>query len=132
MAVTTEIKLSTLSYVILYVPNAEEALPFYRDMLGMEVKMSDPGWIELESGAATLALHSSSEIPAEKRAAMPTMVFQVEDIKEAYEKLKLKGIKFSKEPHEVCSTPDHTGLSADFEDPWGNSLSIFGMVPKTK
>jgi hypothetical protein len=110
MAVKTEVKLSNLSYAILYVPDATKALPFYQDKL-----------------------HSSDELDSHKeRAAMPTMVFQVENIQEAYEALKAKGIEFSKEPHEVCSTPDHTGLSADFKDPWGNSLSIFGMVPKAK
>ncbi|MEZ4488762.1 MAG: VOC family protein [Cyanobacteriota/Melainabacteria group bacterium] len=133
MAVKTEVKLSNLSYAILYVPDAAKALPFYQDKLGMTVKLNDEGWIELESGPCTLALHSTDELDSHKeRSAMPTMVFQVENIQEAYDSLKAKGIEFSKEPHEVCSTPDHTGLSADFKDPWGNSLSIFGMVPKAK
>lgn len=131
MAVSTDIKLSTMSYVILYVPDTNEALNFYRDKLGMKVKMEDGGWIELESGATTLALHKTDEkMTGEKRPATPVVVFTVEKIKEAYEALKTKGIKFSKEPHEVCSTPDHTGMSADFLDPYGNELSIFGMEPK--
>ena len=97
----------------------------------MTVKMEDGGWIELESGATTLALHQTDEkMTGEARPASPIVVFTVEKIQEAYEALKAKGIEFSKEPHEVCSTPDHTGLSADFRDPYGNELSIFGKVPK--
>ena len=133
MAVKTEVKLSQLSYVILYVPNAKEAIPFYKDKLGMTVKVEDDhdeGWVELESGATTLALHSSNEVPKEKRAAMPHIVFQVENIQEAYKQLKERGVKFTQEPKEVCATPDSIGYSADFEDPYGNALSIYGMEPK--
>lgn len=130
MAVKTEINLTNLAYVILYVPDAAAALPFYRDKLGMTVKMEDGGWIELESGAATLALHATEKMPQLPKEGAPVMVFQVEKIKEAYEQLKERGIEFDSEPHEVCQTPEHIGLSADFKDPWGNSLSIFGMVDK--
>ena len=133
MAVKTEVKLSKISYVILFVPNAKESIPFYRDKLGMTVKLQDDhdeGWVELESGATTLALHSSNEVPKEKRAAMPNVVFEVENIKEAYKQLKEKGVKFTQEPKEVCSTPDGIGYSADFEDPHGNVLSIYGMEAK--
>lgn len=127
MSVKTEVKLKTLSYVILYVPDTKAALPFYTEKLGMTVKLDDDGWIELESGAATLCLHSSKDVPEGKRQAMPTMVFEVENIDETYSQLKDKGIKFEKEPHEVCSTPEGKGYSADFTDPYGNVLSIYGL-----
>lgn len=130
MSVKSKTHLSTLSYVILYVPDTKEALSFYRDKLGMEVKLDDDGWLELESGATTLALHKADDVPKEKRAAMPIVVFAVDNIHEAYEDLKKQGIKFEKEPQEVCATGDQIGLSADFHDPYGNALSIYGMVPK--
>ena len=112
MTVQTEVKLNKLSYVILYVPDTKAALPFYTEKLGMKVKLEDEGWIELESGAATLCLHSAKDVPEEKRACMPTMVFDVPNIDEAYSQLKEKGIKFEKEPHEVCSTPEGKGYSS--------------------
>lgn len=129
MAVKSEVKLTTLSYVIIYVPNTKEATAFYRDKLGFKVKMEEDGWVELETGSATVALHGAENLP-EKREEKTNLVFSVENIKEAYEGLKEQGIKFEGEPHEVCSTPDHVGMSANFKDPWGNQLSIFGMEAK--
>lgn len=130
MTVKTEVKLSTLSYVILYVPDTKEAVPFYRDTLGMKVKTSEEGWVELDAGGTTVALHGHENMPKKRDEAVPILVFGVEKIHEAYEYFQKKGIKFEKEPQEVCSTPDHVGMSADFCDPYGNKISIFGMEPK--
>lgn len=128
-ATSSEVKLGTLSYVILYVSNTTEATAFYRDTLGFAVKSQEEGWVELETGSTTVALHQAADLPS-KRDERTSLVFGVERIKPAYEALKAKGIKFEKEPQEVCVTPDHVGMSADFKDPYGNSLSIFAMEPK--
>jgi lactoylglutathione lyase len=130
MAVKTDVKLTHASYVILYVPETEKALTFYRDTLGMTVKTSEDGWVELDAGPITLALHHADKIPQRSTDAAPTVVFTVEKIQEAYEALKEKGVKFHKEPQQVCQTPDHIGMCADFADPWGNAMSIFAMEPR--
>jgi lactoylglutathione lyase len=129
MEVKSGIKISTIGYVILYVKDPEAALSFYRDKLGMKVKMQEDGWIELETGATTLALHKTDK-PVEKIHSQAIVVFNVEDIASAYNELKTRGIRFEKEPAVVCETPDHIGKSADFTDPDGNPLSIFGMVKR--
>ncbi|MCW5821581.1 MAG: VOC family protein [Cyanobacteria bacterium TGS_CYA1] len=133
MTAGTDIKLKTLSYVILYVPDTKEATTFYTEKLGFKVKMEEQGWVELESGPTTIALHESEpgmKLACEKTLA-PVLVFKVENIKEAFEALKNKGIQFSQEaPQEVCATTDHVGFSADFTDPFGNKLSIYGETKK--
>ncbi len=131
MAVNTDIALSTLAYLIIYVKDTEKALPFYRDTLGIKVKSNHPGWVELETGATTLCLHGDAEGKhAVHGSGQPVMVFQVKDIHEAYEELKKKGIAFRKTPEKVCEEGDKLGLSADFEDADGNLLSVFGYVSK--
>jgi len=131
MPTKAPIKLSTLGYVILYVPNTDTALKFYRDTLGISVRMSEEGWTELETGTTTLALHAEKEGKTEKITGnLPVIVFNVEDINDAYDQLKSKGVKFEKEPQIVCEMDDHVGKSADFQDPFGNRLSIFAMAPK--
>jgi lactoylglutathione lyase len=131
MPASTDIKLSNLSYVIIYVKDAQKALPFYKDILGMKVKNDDDNWIELETGATTLALHGNEELKTIARDGQPVLVFSVEDIHGTYKALQAKGIKFNNEPHTVCEAgPEQVGMSADFRDPEGNLLSIFGMVKK--
>jgi catechol 2,3-dioxygenase-like lactoylglutathione lyase family enzyme len=130
MPAKTDVKLSTISYIILYVHDTNKAVAFYRDTLGMTVKSDDEGWVELESGTTTLALHHEDNASPGPRNGSAVVVFAVEDILGAYEALKAKGVKFNAEPHQVCEAGDHVGKSADFTDPDGNALSIFGMVPR--
>ncbi len=130
MSVKTDVKLGTLSYVIIYVTDTAKAVAYYKDTLGMKVKMEEDGWIEFDAGATTLALHHAEKMPERSIEGSPILVFSVDSIKPAYEALQGKGIKFHHEPMQVCETPDHVGMSASFSDPWGNVLSIFAMEPR--
>lgn len=129
MATSTGLKLTSLSYVIIYVRDTEKALTFYRDKLGMAVKVNHPGWVELETGATTLALHGTETMP-EVKDGHACMVFNVDDVHEAARALKASGVTLKEEPRQVCEEGDHVGMSADFTDLDGNLLSVFSMVPK--
>ena len=131
MASKTQVSLSTLNWVILNVKNTGESLPFYRDVLGMKVKLEVPGWVELNTGHTTVALHGTegSDQPHEK-AGPTTLVFQVDNVYEVYESLKASGVKFAGEPRKVCEEGDKDGISAEFHDPDGNLLSVFSYVKK--
>jgi predicted enzyme related to lactoylglutathione lyase len=74
-------------------------------------------------------LHGEENPPAQ-RTGSAIVVFAVDDLQGTYEALKAKGIKFNREPQVVCEAGDKVGKSADFTDPDGNSLSIFGMVSR--
>lgn len=128
MPVPTDVKLSTLSYVILYVRDTQKIVAFYRDTLGLKVRVNEQGWAEFETGSVTLALHHHEGDMPKRNGAEPIVVFNVDDIQGTFEALKAKGVKFEKEPHVVCEAEGKTGKSADFNDPDGNRLSIFGYV----
>ncbi len=129
MPTSTGLKLSNMSYVIIYVTDTEKALSFYRDKLGMSVKVNHPGWVELDTGATTLALHGTDKVsePTDRHACL---VFNVDDVDAAARELKERGITLKEEPRQVCEEGDHVGMSADFTDPDGNLLSVFALVPK--
>lgn len=127
MPVKTEVNIATVGYVILYVPDVGKSLSFYRDVLGLKVKVEDEGWAELATGSTVLALHAQDDLPADRGPGSPFVVFNVDDIRATYEALSARGVRFDKEPHQVCQGPDgKIGLAADFKDPSGNRLSIFG------
>jgi catechol 2,3-dioxygenase-like lactoylglutathione lyase family enzyme len=133
MAVKSDIKLSTISYVIVYVKDTENSLPFYKEKLGMKVKSQEPGWVELETGETTLALHGMEKGKAHassSKEGQAIIVFNVDDIYHAKEVLESRGVKFNDAPKVVCEAGDHDGMSADFHDPDGNMYSIFAMMPK--
>lgn len=134
MPVTTNLKVSTLAYVIVYVKDTEKALPFYKDVLGFKVKNAVPGWVELDMGNTTLALHGEDKnaepAKAVKRGNNTVAVFNVDNANEAHEVLKSHGVKIVNAPQVVCETPEHVGMCVEFEDPDGNVLSLFGMHKK--
>ena len=49
------------AYTLVFVRNMARAVAFYRDALGMTVRVQTPAWSELEIAGATVALHSGRE-----------------------------------------------------------------------
>jgi len=123
MSTLTDVKLKTASYVILYVRDTEKSLPFYRDTLGMTVKEAHPGWVELDAGTFTLALHGAENVTVSETS--PTVVFATENIHGTVEALEARGVKFLEPVKEVCGDETHVGLSATFKDADDNPLSVF-------
>ncbi|HEY9714854.1 MAG TPA: VOC family protein [Chroococcales cyanobacterium] len=134
MPVKSDVKLGTLGYVILYVKDTEKSLPFYSETLGLKVKTRDPGWVELETGATILALHGEKHEGKEKSTfvrghGQPTPVFNVENFQKTYEALQQAGLKFESAPQQVCEVGENqVGMCAEFKDPDGNLLSIYGIT----
>jgi lactoylglutathione lyase len=123
--------LGRVGYVILSVRDVGRSVRFYRDLLGLAVKSESPGWVEFDMGHMVLVVHPyPGMMPFNHSNAMPEIVFEVEDVMGSYTRLCAKGLFFSHAPLKVSSTADAEGMSAEFRDPDGNRLSIFGLVPK--
>ena len=122
----SDFKLTQIGVIMLGVQDVTRALAFYRDKLGLTVQSAFEGFAFLDGGKVTLVL---SETAARARGNAPgsgELVFSVEDTTAAYQALRDKGVQFTHEPRAV--TP--TMWAANFDDPDGNHLSIFG--PQTK
>jgi lactoylglutathione lyase len=131
MPVKNNVKISTLGYVIVYVKDTKVSVPFYRDTLGMTLKMDEDGWVEFETGATTFCLHADKNLAAKQGHGQTLPVFNVEDFYGTVEGLKASGITLLKEPTQVCEAgPGKVGMSAEFTDPDGNALSVFGFISK--
>jgi catechol 2,3-dioxygenase-like lactoylglutathione lyase family enzyme len=120
------------SLVILYVKDPVASAPFYRDLLGLPVKELSPHWAEFDAGPISLALHPHPAVPAKREATLPWVVFHVADVFATYARLKASGARFEKPPAEVCGDEKEAGMSADLEDPDGNRISLFSMVPRER
>ena len=134
MPAGTGLRISTMNYVIVYVTDMAKAVKFYGDTLGIKVRFDSPEWTELETGTTTLALHHADAVKLPENAeSLPHMVFNVDDVYEAYETLKKSGLEL-KAPTQVCEDAEgkKVGVSFDFKDPDGNNLSIFSYVSPDK
>jgi catechol 2,3-dioxygenase-like lactoylglutathione lyase family enzyme len=133
--------LKQLTYVNVWVHDQDEALAFYRDTLGLELRddvtvpeMGNFRWLSVgvpgQDGVA-LALLSIPGPPvfdedtASKlrelvaKGAAGGLFFATDDVQGSYEELKGRGVQFSQEP-----TQQPYGVDAGFRDPSGNQIRM--------
>jgi len=108
-------------YDNLFLPakNIEESKHFYNRILGLSVKFEFPqqGMVAYNVGneEPAIILKDISLYPS----FQPTIWFEVENVKEAYEKLKNEDVAFLSEPIQI-----RTGYAVEFLDPSSNRLGI--------
>ena len=116
--------MKTLDYCMVMVSDMAKSVAFYRDVLGLELKMESPGWTEFNTGNTTLALHAGGEKPSqplnEKLAGMCSIGFYTDNVDEMAKQLTAKGAMMVMPPTErpnegiklmVVVDPDGMGIS---------------------
>ena len=118
-----------LDYTMVTVSDMARSIEFYRDKLGLELKMESPDWSEFQTGQTTLALHGGgipqnrAEAPerGKPQAGTCSIAFNVEDVDKTFAELQSRGIPFVLPPTQregesvklaVCVDPD--GLPVSF------------------
>ena len=108
-------------YDNLFLPtaNLEESKKFYSEILELPIKFdfSSQGMIAFKVGneEPAIILKDKSKFPYAK----PAIWIEVENVKEMYDKLKVKGVQFQSEPFKI-----RTGWAVEFIDPSGNILGF--------
>jgi catechol 2,3-dioxygenase-like lactoylglutathione lyase family enzyme len=132
--------LKQLTHVNVWVHDQDEALAFYTEKLGFELRedvtVSEMGnfrWLSVnlpgqDVALALLAVPGPPVFDDETREALQTLVakgaagglfFATDDIHKTYEELKDKGVEFGQEP-----TEQPYGIDAGFRDPSGNQMRM--------
>jgi lactoylglutathione lyase len=95
-----------IDYTMVIVSDMARSIEFYRDKLGLNLKMQSPEWTEFETGPTTLALHGGgtqqerSQLVMEgcKLAGTCSIGFNVEDVEQTYADLQARGVEFIMPP----------------------------------
>jgi len=102
-------------------------LPFYRDVLGINVLMESPGFVLLgadSTDAPALGLGTHSEVRGPNSDPARHMVgFATDDIQADWQRLKAAGVEFIDEP-----ANDGYLWLASLKDPEGNIVQLFQFV----
>lgn len=117
-----DLKLSEVTSVMLGVRDLNASLEFYRDKLGLKVKMQETQLALLDVGPVTLGLSPGHVRLAPQVNGATEIVFRVENVRSARQALIDRGVAFMNEPRQVTQTD----WAAHFRDPDGHLLSIFG------
>lgn len=108
--------------LLLGVSDVNRSVAFYRDAVGLPVQFGSGEIAFLDAGGVTLVLQERKDLPPPDGGLRTEIVFPVDDIDAAHRALRDRGVAFRVEPRVV--TGDR--LAADFRDPDGHVLSIFG------
>ena len=106
----------SLKYAIQFVSDMDQAVAFYRDVLGLALSFQSPYWSEFATGATKLALHPAS--PANP-AGKVQLGFSVPDLPGFHARASAAGLVFTQTP-----TRESGSLLARFLDPLGNEISV--------
>ncbi len=80
---------ATFKHIMLMVKDIPATVKFYSEGLGLEVKVSTPGWAELNANGTTIALHFAHENG--QSGGAPILSFHVDDIHESIATLEGMG-----------------------------------------
>ena len=133
--------LTQLTNAQVWVHDQDEALDFYTEKLGLELRedvtvpeMGNFRWLTVgvpgqpDVAITLMAIPGPPVFDAETQEAIKTLVakgvatglfFATDDVQATYEELKSRGVEFQQEP-----TEQPYGLDAGFRDPSGNTMRM--------
>jgi catechol 2,3-dioxygenase-like lactoylglutathione lyase family enzyme len=133
--------LKQLTNVQVWVHDQDEALAFYTEKLGMELRedvtvpeMGNFRWLsvgvpgQLDVAVTLMAVPGPPVFDEETReqilallgkGAAGGLFFASDDVQATYEELSMRGVEFQQEP-----TEQPYGIDAGFRDPSGNSMRV--------
>jgi catechol 2,3-dioxygenase-like lactoylglutathione lyase family enzyme len=132
--------LKSLTNVTIWVHDQDEALAFYTEKVGLELRddvtvpeLNNFRWLTVgipgqDVAVSLVAVPGPPVFDAETREQIMTvmakgaaggLIFSTEDCRASFEELKKKGVEFQQEP-----TEQPYGLDAAFRDPSGNQARM--------
>jgi catechol 2,3-dioxygenase-like lactoylglutathione lyase family enzyme len=132
--------LKQLTYAQVWVHDQDEALAFYTEKLGMELRedvtvpeMGNFRWLSVgvpgqDVSITLMAVPGPPVFDDDTREKIQSLLakgasgglfFSTDDINASYEELKARGVEFSQEP-----TEQPYGIDAGFRDPSGNQFRM--------
>jgi catechol 2,3-dioxygenase-like lactoylglutathione lyase family enzyme len=118
-----DFKLRQIHAVMLGVRELARSVEFYRDKLGMNLKDQTANFAFLDGGGVLLMLSLPLGRASESLSGATEVVFSVEGVRAARQALGERGVEFFVEPRDVAGQ----FWAANFRDPDGHNLSIFGL-----
>ncbi|HLH37852.1 MAG TPA: VOC family protein [Bryobacteraceae bacterium] len=110
----------TIAQIGLAVRNLDEAVEFYRDKLGLNLRTRSKSMALFDCGECRLALERCEAEHPENSS----VYFHVDDLDAAIERLRGRGVRFDRGAHLVAHFPDHDLWLALFRDAEGNRLGL--------
>jgi len=109
-----------LNFVMLYVPDIEQARAFYTEKLGFVVEGQQPGFIQFKQNAGMSALFALQEQAGVSPHQGVELWWSVDNADATYATLLATGVETVSQP-----TDEPFGRAFTIKDPAGNSINMF-------
>lgn len=119
--------LNLIGQIAVPVSDVDQAIVFYRDILGMRFLFkAPPGLGFFDCGGVRLLLDAAVEAGLKNHSSI--IYYKVTDIQSVYNTLTSRGVNFEEKPNLVAKMPDHELWMAFFRDPDNNLLALMSEV----
>ena len=121
--------MAKFAYTIVFVSDMSRSVAFYRDLVGLPLKLESPDWSEFSTEGCTLALHKSAggAMPAVEPDKIPAAHchtgFEVEDIDAFAARMAEAGVAVMR----PVRTEDFGGRMGVWRDPDGLPVSVMAF-----
>lgn len=127
MTPQAKFQLSEIGQIAVPVNDLDRAAQFYRDALGLRfLFQAPPGLAFFDCAGVRLMLDKAAD-SRDRRSSI--LYFRVPNIRDAYQTLRRRGVKFQDEPHLIHKDVDYELWMAFFQDPEENTLAIMNEIP---
>jgi lactoylglutathione lyase len=122
--------MANFAYSILFVSDMDKSIHFYRDLVGLRLKMQSPEWSEFDTGSCTLALHKAAAgaVAQVQQGQIPAghmhCGFLVQDVDAFAELMEREGVT-QMEPVRMQEFGARMGV---WRDPDGVPVSVMAFV----
>jgi catechol 2,3-dioxygenase-like lactoylglutathione lyase family enzyme len=112
-------------HIMLMVKDIPQTVKFFHEGLGLPIKMSSPGWAELDANGTTIALHAAQENA--QGGDSPILSFHVDDVYAAIATLEALGAQLEGRVREPSF-----GKVAAMRSPDGHLISLLQPVAQSE
>ncbi|WP_313640492.1 VOC family protein [Paenibacillus sp. FSL K6-0276] len=116
------IKIEKIEQISINVKDMKKAVEFYMGILELELKFTAGNMAFLDCGGNTIMLSVPENEEFDHRSSV--LYFKVKNIKESFQLLKDRGVKFRGNPHIVHKTTTMENWMVFFEDIDNNVLAL--------
>ena len=129
-AMNSQLNLNSIGQIAVSVSDIDRATAFYRDTLGMRFLFSAPPGMSFFDCDGVRLMLTVPERGGESPNGNSVIYYTVEDVRQATDTLKSRGVRFIGEPHVIHRTDTYDLWMSFFTDPDGNTLALMAEVAK--
>jgi methylmalonyl-CoA/ethylmalonyl-CoA epimerase len=119
---TAAVGLSRIHQISMRAHDIDRAVRFYRDALRIPFLFTAPPRLAFFNCNGVRLMLSTPEPGFDHPGSV--LYFAVDDIEQAHDALRARGVVFRTAPHKVATLADREVWLADFEDSEGNTLAL--------